>query len=149
MRKLLFTISLVFGMLTMGTAQEQHDAASTEPHACNCHEEKEEVFDPAITAFHHIGDANVFEVWSNTYLPLPCILYAPEQGWSFFMASKFHIGEHGTGEKVVDRYVLYDGFVLRVPDSKFPMGEVDFDCVNHSTIQVKKQPGMAECSAVV
>lgn len=142
MRKILFTISLFFGMLALGTAQEQHDAAthepaSTEPHACNCHEKEEEGFDPATTAFHHIGDANVFEIWGNTYLPLPCILYAPDQGWSFFMASKFHIGEHGTGEKVVDRYVLYDGFILRVPDPKFPMGEVEFDCVNHSTIEVE------------
>lgn len=152
MRKLLFTFILFAGFLTAASAQDSHDTTahfnnaanetsietagihsdhSEGEHSCACHEHKEEGFDPATTAFHHIGDANVFHLYGDYYLPLPCILYAPEQGVSTFLSSKFEIGEHGTGEKAVDRYVLYDGLVMRVADTKFPMGEVEIECINH------------------
>ncbi len=143
MRNFLFIILLFAGFLTSATAQENqteeqngtatHEQAATEPHGCECHEDVEEGFDPATTAFHHIGDANVFSIGSSIHIPLPCILYAPTQGLSVFMSSKFGIGEHGTGEKAVDKYVLYDGWVMRVPDPKFPTGEVAIDCINHKT----------------
>ena len=45
-------------------------------------------FDPGETAMHHIADANVYSIgpWQ---IPLPCILYAPEGGFEFFMSSRF------------------------------------------------------------
>jgi len=145
MRTFQLIVLLLAGFLNFTTAQEHHSAgdtgattheeASTEPHGCACHEHVEEGFDPATTAFHHIGDANVFHLFGDVYLPLPCILHAPGQGTSFFMSSKFGIGEHGTGEKAVDKYVLYDGLVMRVNNPKFPTGEVDIDCINHKTEQ--------------
>ncbi|MFN7115581.1 MAG: F0F1 ATP synthase subunit A [Saprospiraceae bacterium] len=124
------------------THDTSHETAGTHGeggHGCECHEHEEAGFDPKLTAFHHIGDANVFHVWGDFYAPLPCILYAPDQGLSFFMSSKFGIGEHGTGEKAVDRYVLYDGWVMRVPDTKFPVGEVEIDCINHQVVEVEEK----------
>lgn len=161
MRNRLFILILLIGSWTISAAQEHPTEGSNDTtthsnnaahetsletagvhgvgahgdaHTCACHEASEEEhggFDPAATAFHHIGDANVFHVAGNLYIPLPCILYAPTQGTSFFLSNKFGIGEHGTGEKAIDRYVLYDGLVMRVADDKFPMGEVDIDCISH------------------
>ncbi len=83
-------------------------------------------FDPGATAFHHIADANVYSIgpWS---FPLPCILYAPDKGWSVFSSSKFGIvGHHGDGHKAIDGYVLNGGSVNRVqPGQGFPEGEVE------------------------
>ena len=87
-------------------------------------EEGEKFFDPGATAFHHISDANVYSIGPFS-IPLPCILYAPEQGWSFFSSGKFGIGHHGTGHYAIDRYVLNEGTVMRVMDKSFPMGKVE------------------------
>jgi len=85
-----------------------------------------EEFDAGATAFHHIADANVYSIgpWA---IPLPCILYAPDKGWSVFSSSKFGIvGHHGDGHKAVDGYVLNAGTVNRVqPGQGFPEGEVE------------------------
>jgi len=86
--------------------------------------EGEKFFDPGATAFHHISDANVYSIGPFS-IPLPCILYAPEQGWSFFSSGKFGIGHHGTGHYAIDRYVLNEGTVMRVMDKSFPMGKVE------------------------
>jgi F-type H+-transporting ATPase subunit a len=83
-------------------------------------------FDPGATAFHHIGDANVYSV-GPFMIPLPCILYSKDEGLSVFMSSKFGfdlIG-HGEGHKAYDRYVLDGGVVKRVLDNQFPMGSVE------------------------
>ncbi len=150
MRKILLILLVFVGTLTAAIAQENH-SESTQPdhdehltaeahegdeHGCECHVHKGDDFEPATTAFHHISDANVFHVAGDLYVPLPCILYAPAEGLSVFMASKFDIGEHGTGEKAYKRYVLFDGAVMRVPDEKFPAGEVEIDCINHKTVKV-------------
>ncbi len=83
-------------------------------------------FDAGATAFHHIADANVYSIgpWS---IPLPCILYAPDKGWSIFSSSKFGVvGHHGDGHKAVDGYVLNGGSVNRIkPGQGFPDGEVE------------------------
>ncbi len=95
---------------------------------CGGHHDTE--FDAQATAFHHIGDANVYSIgpWS---IPLPCMLYAPGHGWSFFSSAKFGIGHHGTGHKAIDRYVLDGGTVKRIPDESFPAGEVEIDGIFH------------------
>lgn len=82
-----------------------------------------EAYDPIGTVVEHISDANEYHVWKDVHLPLPVILYAPGEGWSTFMSSKF---EHG--HKAIDRYVLHhDGRVYRIKDDSFPMGEVEIE----------------------
>ncbi len=83
-------------------------------------------FDAKETAFHHISDLNVYSIGPWNF-PLPCILYAPAQGWSFFSSSKFGIDDHhhGSGHYAYDRYVLNMGRVMRVTDPTFPMGKVE------------------------
>ena len=100
---------------------ESHDAG----HANECgHVEEAHEFDPANTAFHHISDQNVFSIgpWQ---LPLPCILYAPSEGWSVFSSGKFHADAHGVGTHAYDGYVLFEGMVKRVVEpAGFPRGLV-------------------------
>lgn len=91
----------------------------------------EEGFIVSETAFHHIGDANAFHVWGDLYIPLPCILYAPDHGWNVMMASKFDMGGHGNGALAIDRYVIVHGGVMRIEDESFPMGEVAIECIGH------------------
>ncbi|GJM32042.1 MAG: hypothetical protein DHS20C18_10430 [Saprospiraceae bacterium] len=108
------------------TTHEHADATEHDDHGCACHHD--EKYDAGATAFHHIADANTFRIWGDLYLPLPCILYAPEAGLSTFMSSKFELGGHGDGTKAIDRFVLHHGTVMRVADDKFPMGEVAVEC---------------------
>jgi F-type H+-transporting ATPase subunit a len=84
-------------------------------------------YDPAAPAFHHISDANVYSIgpWS---IPLPYMLYAPDNGWSTGFSNAFGIEDaHGNGTKAVDGYVLVEGRIKRIrPNQDFKMlGEVD------------------------
>ena len=116
-------------------AEEAHGAgpavmdANHAEHAAGGHEEGEFKADEA--AFHHISDLNVYSIgpWN---LPLPCMLYAPNKGWSLFSSSKFGIdnAHHGSGHKAIDGYVLNHGKVMRVKDPNFPQTEVE---VGHFT----------------
>jgi len=109
-------------------SHEQH--ASDEHHESGCGHPAEEEFNPGATAFHHISDQNVYNIGPFT-LPLPCMFYAPEQGWSVFSSGKFHADEHGhgNGHMAIDRYVLIDGMAHRINDPSFPGGEVEIN--NH------------------
>jgi len=85
---------------------------------------KKEGFDPAVPAFHHIADANVFSI-GPIQIPLPYILYVPGEGWHTGMSSAFGITmPHGDGLKAIDRFVLHGGRIKRIQDPNFPMGEV-------------------------
>ncbi|MCB0704001.1 MAG: F0F1 ATP synthase subunit A [Saprospiraceae bacterium] len=110
---------------------EEHAGQADHGHGhCFCDSgEAEEGFEVSSTAFHHIGDANTFHIIGEVYVPLPCILYAPDHGWNVMMASKFDIGHHGTGNLAIDRYVLVHGEVNRIADTSFPMGEISVECV--------------------
>ncbi len=88
-------------------------------------EENPGKYDPVGTVMNHISDANEFHVWEGVHIPLPCFLYAPETGWSFFSSGIF---EHG--HKAVDRYVINHGRVNRIADASFPMGEVHIEGVH-------------------
>lgn len=66
------------------------------------------------TVMHHISNANEFHIVGDIHMPLPCILYSPDNGLKMFMSSEFHHGslvhegyvlDHG----VVKRLVGYDG----------------------------------------
>ena len=114
--------------------EQSHQGQETEDAGCGPIAEHE--FSPGATAFHHIADQNIYSIgpWS---LPLRCILYAPDHGWSCFSSGKFHASEHGNGHLAVDRYVLVEGMVHRITDPSFPMGEVEVG--HHPYLQKVKQ----------
>lgn len=89
------------------------------------------VYDHGKEVMHHIGDANEFHVWKGVHLPLPCILYAPEGGWTMMMSSAFN-----HGHKAVDGYVLNHGRVNRIVETGFPEGKVDIGGILHKTVTV-------------
>ncbi len=82
-------------------------------------------FVPGETAFHHVADANVYSIgpWS---IPLPCILYAPSEGFSFFSSGKFEANKehHGSGDYAYKGYILDEGTVKRVVDPSFTKDKV-------------------------
>jgi len=139
-----FLLSLFCMLLFTATsfAQEHTDHSNdTDAHAehqeggdghgeCACHHEADSDYDAGATAFHHIADANAFHIYGDIYLPLPCILYAPDHGLSFFMSSKFEMHHHGDGEKSIDGYVMHHGEVMRVaPGQDFDYeGEAEVEC---------------------
>ncbi len=138
MRSFLLSIFAFIGLSFTLAAQEHHSEEGhheemqashheSEGHdGCSCHHEEE--YNPSGVAFHHIADANAFHIFGDLYIPLPCILYAPEEGLSVFMSSAFEFGHHGDGKKAVDGYVLHEGVVMRVADSSFPKEAVAIEC---------------------
>lgn len=93
-------------------------------------------YDPSEVALHHISDQNVYSIGDLIFIPLPCILYTPGRGFSFFSSGRFDVGHHGNGSKAIDRYVLDGGIVKRVTDPVFPSGEVEIDCFIHEKVEV-------------
>ena len=59
--------------------------------------EKSEKLDPAKIILEHVCDAHEYHFANIGHtpvsIPLPVILYSPDQGFSFFMSSAFHHGE--------------------------------------------------------
>lgn len=105
-------------------------------HPCHFHGEvADSVYDATGTAFHHISDANVYSIGSFNF-PLPCILYAKDQGWDVFSSSRFDFDffGHGEGHTAYNRYVLDESAVKRVQDPSFPMGEVPLEGFMHETV---------------
>ena len=95
-----FSISLVF----FSNASFAQPQAKEEP------AKKAKIFDANEVIFGHIMDAHEFHFLSykgsdsemhHATIPLPVILYSKEKGFSCFMSSAFHHGEH-----VVDGYAL-------------------------------------------
>jgi F-type H+-transporting ATPase subunit a len=87
-----------------GDAHADHGAEHHDAHA-----EESGPYNPTGMIMHHIADANEFHVVGDITVPLPCILYAKDQGLSVFLSSAFH---HGA--MVVDGYALVHGDVQRV-----------------------------------
>lgn len=113
-------------------AGEQGEAA--EVHGCgHPMEEKEGEFNAGETAVHHIADANAIHVIGDFYIPLPCFLYAPSQGWTLTSTAAFQAHHHGNGTVAKDGYVLVHGSILRVQDPSFPKGEVPVGEPTHET----------------
>jgi F-type H+-transporting ATPase subunit a len=83
-------------------------------------DEKGGKYDPIAPVMHHIANSNEFHIWGDIHMPLPCILYSPDNGLSFFMSSKF---EHG--HNAVDGYVMHHGRVWRMENG--PEGTVHLD----------------------
>ena len=156
MRRIILILVLFVGVLGVGIAQHDHDhsghdhdhhghthAAQNEKAGDPHHEAGDHghhdghanaKYDPSGTAFHHIADANVFSIgpWS---IPLPAILYAPDQGWSFFSSGKLGpFDSHGNGSKAYKGYVLYESNIQHVPDPSFPQNVMDIDGFSHKTV---------------
>lgn len=109
-----------------------HDHSGHDHGAHGCGAHGHGPFDPGATAFHHIGDANVYSIGPFNF-PLPCILYSKDEGLNVFMSNKFGFDfyGHGDGHKAYDRYVLDGGTVKRVKDNMFPSGSVAINGVVH------------------
>ncbi|MEO7175770.1 MAG: F0F1 ATP synthase subunit A [Saprospiraceae bacterium] len=132
---------LVFSL----NASAQHEQApradsttqieATEVHegdAANAHEEEGQKggrFDPTDMILNHIANSNEFHLWGHVAVPLPCILYSKEDGFTNFFSSKLH-----HGEKAFNRYVLDHGVVRRVLDPSFPSAEVEVGHVRHEKV---------------
>ncbi|MEY3367597.1 MAG: hypothetical protein RI973_752 [Bacteroidota bacterium] len=130
MRRYILSIFSFFFLTFSAQAQENGGTqathqADTHHHATSgCGEPEHGPFNPGATAFHHISDQNIYSIGPFS-LPLPCFLYAPQEGWSVFSSGKFHADAHGNGHMAVDRYVLVEGMVRRITDPSFPTGEVE------------------------
>ena len=124
----LFVIMANISPVEGATTKTEESAHETTHHdECSCHHD--EKYDPGASAFHHIGDANAFHLFGDYYLPLPCLLYAPENGFKFLMSNDFHMHHQGSGSKAIDGYVMVHGSIMRVNQEGFPMkGEVEVSC---------------------
>ncbi|HLA54033.1 MAG TPA: F0F1 ATP synthase subunit A [Flavitalea sp.] len=79
-------------------------------------QKEEKVFDANEVIFAHVLDAHEFHFLSykdaeghehHATIPLPVILYSPQNGWAFFMSSAFHHGEHEVeGYKLVNNKIV-------------------------------------------
>ena len=94
-------------------------------------------FDAAKVIFGHVMDAHEFHFFSyegsdgkehHATIPLPVILYSPQKGFSFFMSSAFHHGEHDykgygllTEEKIekdsLDKQKFFAGQIVAVNEN--------------------------------
>ncbi len=125
-----------------GAAHEQNSAhPTTHPTAhgdCGhpIDEVKEGEFNAGETAVHHIADANAIHIFGDLYLHLPCILYAPGQGWTLTTTSAFHPHHHGNGEISKNGYVLVHGSVMRIKDPAFAIGEHPIEGYMHKDVKV-------------
>ncbi len=114
----------------------QHEGAlhDVHPEAMHVEEEghgKEEHhgdFDLAAVAVHHIANQNHYVI-GPIGIPLPCILYAPEDGWTVCMSSVFgpDVAHHFDGHYAYRRYVMYGGTVYRVVGEDFPDDKVEVE----------------------
>ncbi len=84
-------------------------------------------YDPIAPVMHHIANSNEFHIWGDLHMPLPCILYSPENGLKFFMSSKF---KHG--HNAVDGYVMHHGRVWRMENGPEGTVHLDHDHDKHS-----------------
>ncbi len=104
----------------------------------------EEAYDPVSSVLHHISDANEFHFVKGVSIPLPCIVYAPGEGWSFFSSAVF---EHG--HKAYNGYVLNHGRVNRIADGNFPKGKVDIEGIEHKEVKDEKTGEEREVSYAI
>jgi len=77
---------------------------------------------------HHISNANEFHIVGDIHMPLPCILYAPDQGLNVFMSSKFHHGANA-----VHGYVLDHGVAKRIKGFKGTEEVYHLEAIDHGS----------------
>ncbi len=118
--RLLFLLVISTGFVFAQEAEHQDDEHHEEEGSA--HGGEHEVYDPVTEIMNHISDANEFHLFGHLSIPLPIILYAPDQGFTFGLSNMFH---HGA--TAVDGYVLNHGRVNRVADPAFPQGHVELE----------------------
>jgi len=112
-----------------------HDHSAHDEHKLDCahagHGHHGE-FDPGATAFHHVGDANVYSI-GPLQIPLPCILYNTNSGLDVFLSNKFGFESmgHGDGHYAYKGYVLDGGVVRMIADKSFPKEKTEIGGVIH------------------
>jgi len=119
----LSVISLSF--FNVATAQEK-DHVGHDEKAPETTQKEEKVFDANEVIFDHVLDAHEFHFLSykdaeghehHATIPLPVILYSPQNGWAFFMSSAFHHGEHEVeGYKLVGNKIVPVDATVKVYD---------------------------------
>lgn len=111
-----FSLGSIF-FSNISTAQETDHIDHNEK-APKTIQEEEKVFDANEVIFEHVLDAHEFHFLSykgadghehHATIPLPVILYSPQKGFSVFMSSAFHHGEHE-----VDGYKLEGNKIVPV-----------------------------------
>ncbi|MBK7375358.1 MAG: F0F1 ATP synthase subunit A [Chitinophagaceae bacterium] len=130
-----FSLGILFFSQPAKAQGGEHGEPAGEP------AKKEKIFDANEVIFGHIMDAHEFHFFSykgsdghqhHATIPLPVILYTKEKGFSFFMSSVFHHGEHNhdgfgllTNEKIdalkLDRNKYAAGHIVAVNAA----GEID------------------------
>ena len=90
-------IFFVLGMMSQSIAQENtadHKETLKEEVVAISHEahEAEEEFKMQDMIFNHINNSNEFHLFGHIAIPLPCILYSKEDGFTTFLSSKLHHG---------------------------------------------------------
>jgi len=102
-------------------------------HRASCEEHHEE-FNAGDNAVHHISDANAIHVVGDFYFHLPCILYAPSNGWTIGTTAAFHPHHHGNGENTLNGYVLNHGAIYRIKDASVATGVHNVTCFTKETL---------------
>jgi F-type H+-transporting ATPase subunit a len=103
-KSLLLTVYSIFSIVfcNVATAQET-DHIGKDEQAPKSIQKEEKVFDANEVIFEHVLDAHQFHFLTykdkeghehHVSIPLPVILYSPQKGFSSFMSSEFHHGEH-------------------------------------------------------
>lgn len=129
-----FWIALIFsGLSIFAFAQTAHDTLHTTP--CGHSVSIEPEFNAGDNAVHHIADANALHIIGDIYLPLPCILYTPEHGWTITSTAAFHAHHHGNGTLAKDGYVLVHGNVMRLKNPALAQGEFEVSDYTHEEVE--------------
>ncbi|MDH5398872.1 MAG: F0F1 ATP synthase subunit A [Cyclobacteriaceae bacterium] len=84
--------------------------------SANAEAGEDEKFSPGDMIMHHIQDAPEWHLWDGPYgtIPLPVILYSPNQGLSVFMSGRF---EHGHAS--YQGYRVEEGHIVSESGDKF------------------------------
>jgi len=118
-------------------ATDHSDSTGHGGHDCGHSLSEEGEFNAGENAVHHIADANAIHILGNTYLHLPCILYAPGHGWTLTSTSAFHPHHHGNGENSKEGYVLVHGNIMRLTNTALMHGEFPVSDYTHQEIEEK------------
>ncbi|TNE65542.1 MAG: ATP synthase F0 subunit A [Bacteroidetes bacterium] len=117
-----------------GTAEDEHSAGHA--YACGHSVNAESEFNAGDNAVHHVSDANAIHIIGDTYLHLPCFLYAPDHGWTITTTAAFDAHHHGNGAISKDGYVLVHGNVLRFQNPALASAEVEVSDYTHEEVTV-------------
>lgn len=100
---LVAVFSVIWSFFSSPATAQETDHAGHDEHAPSTVQKEEKVFDANEVIFEHVLDAHEFHFFNykdseghehHVTIPLPVILYSPQKGFSFFMSSAFHHGEH-------------------------------------------------------